>query len=127
MNLLTAEDLFPQKVATYDPADPADARVLMPEYLSCEDRSGQVAAHVVEWLTQPAQRERLVAEMAVLKERVGHGGASRRAAEYVLAELAKVRPPALAAHCDFGKRRGRKFAMLRDVGAKRQAIGRVDR
>jgi lipid-A-disaccharide synthase len=87
VNLLTAEDLFPKRVATYDPADPVDAGVLMPEYLTCEDRSEQVAAHVVEWLTDSAACEERVRKLAALKDRVGHGGASRRAAEYVLAVL----------------------------------------
>jgi lipid-A-disaccharide synthase len=78
--------------------------VLMPEYLTCEDKSAQVAAHLVEWLQQPVKRERLVAEMNALKEKVGHGGASRRAAEYMLTELAKVRKPALRTHVDFTAR-----------------------
>jgi lipid-A-disaccharide synthase len=89
VNLLTTDDLFPRRVATYDRHDPADAKALMPEYLTCEDRSADVAGHVVEWLTQPARRERLVAEMAALREKVGHGGASRRAADYILNELAR--------------------------------------
>ena len=58
VNLLTATDLFPKRVATYDPNDPVDAHVLMPEYLTCEDKSEQVAAHVIEWLTEPAKRDR---------------------------------------------------------------------
>ena len=104
VNLLTTDDLFPRRVATYDRADAADAGVLMPEYLTCEDKSAQVAAHVVQWLTEPAKRERLVAEMAALKERVGHGGASRRAAEYLLMELAGQQKPALRTHYSFGDR-----------------------
>src|SRR4029079_11669639 len=43
VNLLTATDLFPKTVATYDPGNPADAHVLMPEYLTCEDKSELVA------------------------------------------------------------------------------------
>jgi lipid-A-disaccharide synthase len=84
VNLLTATDLFPKRVATYDPNDPVDAAVLMPEYLKCEDKSGQVAAHGVEWLTEPAKRAARVEQLAELKERVGHGGASQRAASYML-------------------------------------------
>ena len=71
-------------MATYDPDDPVDADVLMPEYLTCEDKSEQVAGHVIEWLTDPAKRAARVAQLAELKERVGHGGASRRAADYML-------------------------------------------
>ena len=98
MNLLTATDLFPKKVATYDPGDPADAHVLMPEYLTCGDKSEQVANHVIEWLYQPAKRTARVAALAALKEHVGHGGASRRAADYVLDALDARCRPALRTH-----------------------------
>jgi lipid-A-disaccharide synthase len=98
VNLLTATDLFPKKVATYEPADPVDAGVLMPEYLTCKDRSQQVAAHVIEWLSQPASRAARVAQLAELKERVGHGGASSRAADYMLNILDSLQRPALRTH-----------------------------
>jgi lipid-A-disaccharide synthase len=88
VNLLTADNLFPERVATYDPDNPEDAKVLMPEYLTCEDKSAQVAGHVIEWLTEPAQRAARVGQLAELKERVGHGGASSRAADYILDALA---------------------------------------
>ena len=104
VNLLTAADLFPKRVATYDPADPADAGVLMPEYLTCEDKSEQVAAHVIEWLTDPASRARRVGLLTELRERVGHGGASHRAAEYLLAALDSRRQPALRTHFPFDTR-----------------------
>lgn len=98
VNLLTATDLFPKHVATYDPNDPADANVLMPEYLTCEDKSAQVAAHVIEWLTEPAKCEARVSQLAALKEQVGHGGASSRAADYMLHVLdAGVAPARVAA------------------------------
>jgi lipid-A-disaccharide synthase len=87
VNLLTATDLFPKRVATYDPNDPVDAHVLMPEYLTCEDKSAHVAGHVIEWLRNPAKRAERVAQLAALKEKVGHGGASQRAADYILGIL----------------------------------------
>jgi lipid-A-disaccharide synthase len=90
VNLLVTDDLFPKKVAVYDPKDPVDAKVLLPEYLTCEDKSPQVAAHVVEWLTNPAKRAQRVGQLAELKEVVGHGGASKRAADYLLAELDRL-------------------------------------
>ena len=71
-------------MAVYDPKDPADAGVLLPEYLTCEDKSEQVAEHVVEWLTEPAKRAARVGQLAELKERVANGGASRQAADYLL-------------------------------------------
>ncbi len=101
VNLLTATDLFPKRVATYDPADPIDTAVLMPEYLTCEDKSEQVAFHVIEWLTNSAKRAERVAQLAALKDRVGHGGASRRAADYVMDALEGRRRPALRTHFPF--------------------------
>lgn len=94
VNLLTATDLFPKRVATYDPNDPIDANVLMPEYLTCVDKSAQVAEHVIEWLTVPAQRAARVAQLAALKAQVGHGGASSRAADYMLNVLDAQQRPA---------------------------------
>lgn len=105
VNLLVTDDLFPKKVAAYDPADPADAKALMPEYLSCEDKSRQVAAHVVEWLTDASKRSARIAQLAELKEQVGYGGASKRAADYMLREMerAAVRP-ARRTHFPFATR-----------------------
>jgi lipid-A-disaccharide synthase len=107
VNLLVTDDLFPRRVSTYDPADPRDAKVLMPEYLTCEDKSRQVAQHVVEWLTDPAQRAARVAQLAELKELVGYGGASRQAADYMLRALdqscSRRRP--LRTHFPFAARR----------------------
>jgi lipid-A-disaccharide synthase len=104
VNLLTSSDLFPKRVATYDPSDPVDAHVLMPEYLTCEDKSEQVAAHVVEWLGDSAKREARVAQLADLKARVGHGGASSRAADYVLDVLDARQLPVLKTHFPFASR-----------------------
>jgi lipid-A-disaccharide synthase len=101
VNLLTTSNLFPKRVAVYDPNDPADAGVLMPEYLTCEDKSQQVAEHVIEWLTEPAKRAARVSQLTALKERVGYGGASRRAAEHMVKELAKRRPADLRTHFVF--------------------------
>jgi lipid-A-disaccharide synthase len=95
VNLLTADNLFPERVATYDPNNSEDAKVLMPEYLTCQDKSEQVAGHVTEWLTDPAKRATRVGQLAELKERVGHGGASGRAADYILDELASRRRKSL--------------------------------
>ena len=88
VNLLAADDLFPEDLTLFDPEQEDADRVLFPEYLTCEDKSTQLAAHVLQWLTDPAKREARVAELAQLKARVGHGGASSRAAEYILKILA---------------------------------------
>jgi lipid-A-disaccharide synthase len=101
VNLLTTDDLFPKRVAVYDPDDPVDAGVLMPEYLTCEDKSQQVAQHIVEWLSDPAKWAARVTQLAGLKERVGYGGASGRAADYMIAELEKCTRPTLRTHFPF--------------------------
>lgn len=98
VNLLTATDLFPKRVATYDPSDPVDAHVLMPEYLTCQDKSQQVASHVIEWLTEPAKRLARKAALTELKERVGHGGASVRGADYIFQTLGGQQRPILRPH-----------------------------
>lgn len=87
VNLLSADEVFPKDVRPYDPSEPGAERVLFPEYLTWEDRTVQLAAHVVEWLKNEERRRERVTALEVLKARVGHGGASRRAAEYILAAL----------------------------------------
>ena len=88
VNLLSTDELFPKDVTPFDPAQEDAEKVLFPEYLTCEDKSDQIASHVIEWLTDRSKREERVAELARLKEKVAAGGASRRAAEYILRVLA---------------------------------------
>lgn len=84
VNLLTATDPFEeQEAGIYDPADPRDHHVLMPEYLSCRDRSADLAEHVVGWLSDENEYSRRVQQLEQLKAEVAHGGASERAAEYI--------------------------------------------
>jgi lipid-A-disaccharide synthase len=86
VNLLTAEEPFAERTAgIYHPKDPRDAHVLMPEYLTCKDRSADLAEHVVTWLTDEQQYSAVEQSLAELKEKVGQGGASQRAAEYMTA------------------------------------------
>ena len=87
VNLLTADDPFPKDNTPFDPSDEDADRVLFPEYLTCEDKSAQIATHVIEWLTDPQKRDTLVADLAKLKARIGHGGASSRAADYIIKTL----------------------------------------
>ena len=87
VNLLTADELFPDDVTPYDPDLPGSERVLFPEYLTCEDRSERLARHIIDWLADEPRRRKLIGELVKLKVRVGHGGASRRASEYILRAL----------------------------------------
>ena len=87
VNLLAIDDPFAGDLRAPDPSQPDAESVLFPEYLTCGDKSAQIAAHVVEWLTDPAKREARIAELARLRDEVGQGGASRHAAEYILKAL----------------------------------------
>jgi lipid-A-disaccharide synthase len=91
VNLLSTDGLAEKDITPFDPSQADADRVLFPEYLTCEDRSAQIAAHVVEWLTDPAKRTARVEALAALKEHVAHGGASGRAADYILNALSTRR------------------------------------
>ncbi|HCK41986.1 MAG TPA: lipid-A-disaccharide synthase [Planctomycetaceae bacterium] len=98
VNLLTAENPFADGSAgNYDSQDPQDKHVLMPEYLTCIDRSPALAGHVVAWLTDEAQHERIVKDLTILKEQVAQGGASELAAEYITQLMQASVNPAQAA------------------------------
>ncbi len=90
VNLITAADRFSENPSPYDPSQPGADAVLFPEYPTWEDKSQQLAAHVIAWLTNEAEREELVAHLAELKARVCHPGAAGNAAEYVLKTLARM-------------------------------------
>jgi lipid-A-disaccharide synthase len=84
VNLLTADDITTDRpAAIYDRANPRDAHVLMPEYLTCEDKSEQLAAHCIEWLKVSEERSRHIAKLVRVRDQFAAGGASERAAEYI--------------------------------------------
>ncbi|HBO44747.1 MAG TPA: lipid-A-disaccharide synthase [Planctomycetaceae bacterium] len=91
VNLLSTDALDDSDLTPFDPAQPNAEAIPFPEYLTSEDKSAQIAAHVVEWLTDETARARRVEQLVRLKAEVAHGGASSRAAEYILDHLA-VRP-----------------------------------
>lgn len=88
VNLLTAEDPFADRSAgIYDPNDPRDQHVLMPEYLTYGDRSVELAEHVVGWLTSETAYAEVQGKLAQLKSQVAQGGASERAADYIVSNV----------------------------------------
>lgn len=89
VNLLSTGELYPADLSPYNPSQPGAEKVLFPEYLTCEDKSVAVAGHVIQWLKDPAALARQIAALEQLKAEVAHGGASARAAEYILRELSK--------------------------------------
>jgi lipid-A-disaccharide synthase len=97
VNLLSTGELYPADLSPYDPAQADAEKVLFPEYLTCEDKSANVAGHVIQWLTDPAALARQVTALEALKAEVAHGRASARAAEYILRAL-RHPPPERAGH-----------------------------
>ncbi|MGQ9576294.1 MAG: lipid-A-disaccharide synthase [Thermoguttaceae bacterium] len=93
VNLLATGEIFSDDLAPFDPGQEGASRVLFPEYLTCEDKSAQIATHIVRWLTDRPAREALVARLARLKAQVAFPGASGRAAEYLLGRLGLHRRP----------------------------------
>jgi len=87
VNLLAGDALAEDDLSLYDPNSPEAAEALFPEYLTCEDRSTEVAAHIIGWLHDRKSYSQLVERLQQLKDRVAHGGASARAAEYLLSTL----------------------------------------
>jgi lipid-A-disaccharide synthase len=84
VNLLSTDGLAGDDLTLYDPSQSDADRVLFPEYLTYEDKSVEIAGHVVEWLTDPGKRTARVEALAALRDHVAHGGASGRAADYIL-------------------------------------------
>lgn len=87
VNLLAAREIFVRRAADFDPHKQGSEEMLFPEYLTCEDRSGEMAAQIIRWLTDAEARRECVARLARLKARVAGGGAARKAAKYVLRVL----------------------------------------
>lgn len=88
VNLLSTDELFPKDNTPFDPKQPDAERVLFPEYLTYEDKSAQVAAHVTEWLANEPLRKRRIADLQRLRSRIAAGGASTVAADYIIKEIA---------------------------------------
>jgi lipid-A-disaccharide synthase len=98
VNLLSAADPLDGDATTYDPEAGETPEVLYPEYVTCTDKSRQVAAHAVRWLKDQSERERLVERLSQLKAEVAHGGAAHSAAQYILADLDSRPQPIPAPH-----------------------------
>lgn len=99
VNLMADDNPFCNHPQPFDPQAPGAHLVPFPEYPTCTDKSESIAAHVVEWLQQPQEHARRVAQLRELTRRFGQPGASRRAAQYIVDALegtraAQLRPAA---------------------------------
>lgn len=84
VNLLADPQPFTNKPAVFNPKAKGAELVPFPEYPTCEDKSEQLAAHVIEWLNEPLKYQARRKQLAELRARFGHSGASAKAAEYIL-------------------------------------------
>jgi len=89
VNLLSAKDIYRRR-SDRQTAAPDPDEVLFPEYLTYEDCSAEMAAHIVGWLRDEASRRWCGERLVQLREQVGAGGASQRGAAYILNELGAV-------------------------------------
>lgn len=89
VNLLTAGQIEADRDHSdfYEPDARGHEHVLFPEYPTWRDRSRDIAAHAIEWLTNEPARQKVIAGLAALKQRVCQTGASATAAEYILGRL----------------------------------------
>lgn len=101
VNLLASDELYPADITPYHDAQPDAASVPFPEYLTGGDMSAAIAAHLERWLTDPTARTAKEAQLAELRARVAHGGATKAAVDLMLRELES--PKAAVPHPHFAR------------------------
>lgn len=93
VNILAATDAFSGIRRPYDRREAGAEQIPFPEYPTYQDKSAELAQHIVEWLSDEVLRQWKIAQLRELKSRFAQPGASQRAAEYLLSHL----PPGLPA------------------------------
>jgi lipid-A-disaccharide synthase len=86
-NLLTTPEFHPQRKIKYNRHAPQHQHALFPEYPDWRDRSREVASHAIEWLQDEPLRQNLIGRLEALRGTLAIGGASARAAEYILQHI----------------------------------------
>ncbi len=86
VNLLASDNPLGSRSKSDQIASP-EQQPLLPEYPTWRDCSQDVARHAIAWLTDDEQRERVASELAALRDQVANGGASARAADYILQQF----------------------------------------
>lgn len=86
VNMLADEPLVER--ARYIDTDRSGAKdIPFPEYATYGDKSPQIARHLIRWLTDEQEWKRRRAQLHQLREQIACGGASERAATYILRQL----------------------------------------
>jgi len=99
VNLLATNDIRATSGRVYDPDAEGAEAAPFPEYLTCQDKSAEMAAHVVHWLSDPLEYRRRVGQLEQIAARCAHPGASAAAAQYVLEALNASAPPEARRAC----------------------------
>lgn len=89
VNLIGSDDIQRTSRTVYDP-DAADSDAVMPEYLTCVDRSKEMSRHVIGWFQNPETAAAKVVQLGTLAEKYSQAGATERAANYILNSLAPL-------------------------------------
>lgn len=92
-NLITTSELHPRRKQKYKRGAAIHEHVLFPEYPDWRDRSRDVASHVIEWLQHEDRRQALIRRLEALRNQVAIGGASARAADYILQHVVPQQRP----------------------------------
>lgn len=87
VNLLATDNIVRDAERDYDPDKPGCESVPMPEYLTCEDRSADIARRLCRLLSRQDERQAVQSQLAELRKKFAVPGASQRAARYILANL----------------------------------------
>jgi lipid-A-disaccharide synthase len=93
VNLLAAKDIFLPHHATPNELASIAREALFPEYITSVDRSREIAAHAIGWLTDQERRAQLARRLEALRDAVGQAGACSRAVDIIFAELDRRRLP----------------------------------
>ena len=91
VNMLADEPLIER--SRYIDTDRSGAKdIPFPEYATYSDKSAQIARHLIYWLSDKGEWQRRRTQLHQLREKIAHGGASERAAEYILSQLERNAP-----------------------------------
>ncbi|HEY2411318.1 MAG TPA: hypothetical protein VGI40_03700, partial [Pirellulaceae bacterium] len=98
VNLLYSQQPL-RRSATTPPSDQPTDDALFPEFPTWRDCSDQIASHAIRWLTNESSRQQVIQHLHALRNHLATGGASARAADYIVTTLQahQSRPNAQAA------------------------------
>jgi lipid-A-disaccharide synthase len=86
VNLLASQQPLGPSATPRRSNQPPDT-ALFPEFPTWRDCSDQIASHAVSWLTNEPSRQQVIRQLHSLRDNLATGGASARAAEYIIAAL----------------------------------------